>query len=71
VFSVGPSDELFLGTAALEGALGEGLLSSTLLVPISSLATAESYIVRADDNGYGVEYVIECDESNNSALWPD
>jgi hypothetical protein len=71
VFSVGLSDEVLLGTGNLEGVLAEGQLSPTLLVPISSLASEGSYVVRADDNGYGVEYVIECNEANNSDLWPD
>ena len=70
VFATTTSEELLLGTGSSSGTLGVGILSSTILVPWDEALGTGEFRVRADDNGYGVGYVTECQEEDNDADWP-
>lgn len=70
VFATTSSEEIFLGAAAAGGLLEAGALSATILVPFDPSLQTGAFRVRADDNGFGVTYVTECDESDNDADWP-
>ncbi len=70
VFALTSSDEVLLGVGSVGDVLEAGVLSSTILVPIDGALVTGEYRARADDNGFGVGYVTECNEGDNDADWP-
>jgi hypothetical protein len=70
VFATTLSVESLLGTGDVGGILEPGVMSATILVPWNPDAKTGAWRVRADDNGFGVGYVAECDEDDNASDWP-
>ncbi len=71
LYALGGGGPQTLAVETYPEAIEAGVRSAPLYIPYEAADATDDFLARADDTGSGTGFILECDETDNDAEWPE